>query len=72
MLKLGRYPPQKIQSSHLKVRDRAEGRGGGGMGGLALLPHSLCRIKEKSVFQKFLVLFKVEKNEDITVAEKMQ
>ena len=41
-------------------------------GELALLPHSLRRIKEKNVFQKFLVIFMVEKKEDITVAGNMQ
>ena len=50
----------------------AQGEGMAERGELALLPHYLCRIKEKTVFQKFLVTFMVEKKENITVAGKMQ
>ena len=39
----------------------AQGEGMAERGELALLPHYLCRIKEKTVFQKFLVTFMVEK-----------
>ena len=51
---------------------QGEGMWGRGGGELALLPHSLCGIKEKQFFQKVLVAFMVEKKEDITVAEYMQ